>query len=63
MKRKDRGMAKGVEGAGGQSRGQGNVAPPFSPAVRAGDFVFVSGRAAFEAKIEIAAVACRPHAS
>lgn len=48
-------MAKEVEGAGGQSRGQGNVALPFSPAVRAGDFVFVSGQVAFDADMRIVA--------
>ncbi|MGO8800810.1 MAG: RidA family protein [Roseiarcus sp.] len=46
-------MAKRVEGAGDQSRGQGNVVLPFSPAVRTGDFVFVSGQVAFDADMRI----------
>ena len=43
------------QSAGDQARGQGNVALPFSPAVRAGDFVFVSGQVAFDADMRIVA--------
>jgi reactive intermediate/imine deaminase len=48
-------MTKEAEGASGQSRGQGNVALPFSPGVRAGDFVFVSGQVGFDADMRIVA--------
>jgi len=43
-------MAKAIEGFGADPRGQGDVRLPFSPAVRAGDFVFVSGQVAFDAE-------------
>jgi 2-iminobutanoate/2-iminopropanoate deaminase len=42
-------MKKGAESFGGRSTGQSNVALPYSPAIRAGDFVFVSGQVAFDA--------------
>src|SRR3984893_12263159 len=40
-------MGKEVKSIGAQARGQANVALPFSPAVRAGDFIFVSGQVGF----------------
>lgn len=42
-------MVKEAHSIGAETRGQANVALPFSPAVRAGDFVFVSGQVGFDA--------------
>jgi reactive intermediate/imine deaminase len=42
-------MKKRVESVEAESRGQANTPLPFSPAVRAGDFVFVSGQVGFDA--------------
>jgi 2-iminobutanoate/2-iminopropanoate deaminase len=46
-KAKGKVMGKEVNSIGAEARGQANVALPFSPAVRAGDFVFVSGQVGF----------------
>jgi reactive intermediate/imine deaminase len=53
LKRKGGGMKKRVESVGTQSHGQAKVTLPFSPAVRAGDFVFVSGQVGFDADARI----------
>ncbi len=46
-KAKGKVMGKEVRSIGAEARGQANVALPFSPAVRAGDFIFVSGQVGF----------------
>ncbi|HLW91296.1 MAG TPA: RidA family protein [Roseiarcus sp.] len=48
-------MRTKIEIIGAESRGQANLALPFSPAIRAGDFVFVSGQVAFDADKRIVA--------
>lgn len=40
-------MVKTIQSVCAESRRQVNVALPFSPAIRAGDFVFVSGQVGF----------------
>jgi reactive intermediate/imine deaminase len=42
-------MKKRVESVEAESRGQANTPLPFSPAVRAGDYVFVTGQVGFDA--------------
>ena len=41
-------MVKEAHSIGADARGQANVALPFSPAIRAGDFIFVSGQVGFD---------------
>jgi reactive intermediate/imine deaminase len=48
-------MVKTIQSVCAESRRQVNVALPFSPAIRAGDFVFVSGQVGFGEDMRIVA--------
>lgn len=52
--------SKNIERLGDDRTGAGGQALPFAPAMRAGDFVFISGQVAMKENGEIEAVVYKP---
>lgn len=52
--------SKNIERLGDDRTGAGGQALPFAPAVRAGDFIFISGQVAMKENGEIEAVVYKP---